>query len=182
MRRSFRGVAGGSRLSRLPSAPASLATRRRPGTAPAPGAGSPAARPRRRWARRCRGPSPAVSFLLPRRWGNIRVLRPLGPPLLHLVRLVRRRVQLDQPVEGFGQAPLVHRPLPLLHALVALQEQRLGLGVLLLAQERPAEQRLGVELPPPVSWRLRPGSHALPEIRLRFGPFLLRQIGPAEPG
>src|SRR5262249_43737478 len=108
------------------------------------------------------------SFLLPRRWGNIRVLRPLGPPLRHLVWPVRRRVQLDQPVEGFGQAPLVHRPLPLLHTLVALQEQRLGLGVLLLAQKRPAEQRLGVELHPRVSWQLRPGGQALPEIRLRI--------------
>src|SRR5262249_42934375 len=111
------------------------------------------------------------SFLLPRRWGNFRVLRPLGPPLLHLVRLVRRRVQLDQPVEGFGQPPLVprlDRPLPLLHALVALQEQQLGLGVLLLAQQRPAEQRLGLECLPVGPEELRPGGHALPEIRLRF--------------
>src|SRR5262245_13710555 len=38
------------------------------------------------------------SLLLPRQWGNGRVLGPLGPPLLCLLRLVRRGVQLDEPV------------------------------------------------------------------------------------
>src|SRR5262245_62430813 len=51
---------------------------------------------------------PLILFLARRRcWGG--VLRPLGLPLLHLVRLVRRRVKLDQPLEGFGVAPLVQR-------------------------------------------------------------------------
>src|SRR5688572_23946639 len=45
-------------------------------------------------------------LLLPRRGGEVRVLRPLGPPLLRLLRPVRRGVQLDQPVEGLGDAPV----------------------------------------------------------------------------
>src|SRR5262245_8387622 len=91
-----------------------------------------------------RGDRPGlVSLLLPRRRGDRRrVLRPLGLPLLHLVRLVRRRVELDQAVEGLGDARVASAPrwdrlLPLLQSLVALEEQRLGLGVLLLAQQRP---------------------------------------------
>ncbi len=41
------------------------------------------------------------SFLLRRR--ALRILRPLGPPLLDFVRLVRGRIQLDQPIHGFGE-------------------------------------------------------------------------------
>src|SRR5262245_11856214 len=56
---------------------------------------------RRRTARRSneRADVDHRSLLLPRRRGHLRVLRPLGPPLLHLVRFVRRGGELDEPVE-----------------------------------------------------------------------------------
>lgn len=83
----------------------------------------------------------------------LRILRSLGFPLRRLVRLVRHGVQLDQPVEGFGDAGVRLRRdglLAGLQPLEALEQQRLGVGVLLLAQQRPAEQRLRVERGPGV--------------------------------
>ena len=95
--------------------------------------------------------------LLLRRLG-LELLHPLGPPPLDLVGPVRHGVQFDQPVEGLGDADggrkWRDRLLPLLHTLVTLQEQRLGVGVLLLAQQRPAE--------------LRPCVESGPDIRLSF--------------
>src|SRR6516165_9854562 len=89
-------------------------------------------------------PARRVSFLLRRFGVALRILRPLGPPLLRLVRFVDRGVPLNQPVEGFGDAQLsatLFRDglLAGLQPLVALDEQRLGLGVLLLTQQRSAE-------------------------------------------
>lgn len=46
------------------------------------------------------------SLNLPRRGNTWPVLRLLGHPLLHLVRLVRRGGQLDEPLHGLGQADL----------------------------------------------------------------------------
>lgn len=70
------------------------------------------------------------------------VLRPLGLPLRHFVRLVRGGVKLDEPVEGLVEADLGlprNRGLALFHPLVAGNQQRLGLGVFLPARERAAE-------------------------------------------
>ena len=50
------------------------------------------------------------SSLLPRRLGGRRILRALGLPLLHLVRFVRRGVEIDKPVEGLGVPDSQGRP------------------------------------------------------------------------
>ena len=63
--------------------------------------------PRRRDVYRPRRVTPRL-LLLARR-GYFRVLRPLGPPLRRVVRLVRRGVQLDQPVESFDDVRCVTR-------------------------------------------------------------------------
>jgi len=58
--------------------------------------------------------------------------RPLGPPSLGLLGLVRGGVQLDETINRLGQAPPVDRRDRLLggpHPLVAQAEQRPGLGV-----------------------------------------------------
>src|SRR5262245_23875175 len=96
----------------------------------------------------------ADRFLLLRllSWG-FRILRPLRLPALRFVRPARRRVKFDQPVERFGDAGLAALGdgfLALLHSLIPLYQQRFGLGVLLPAQERSAEQRLGIEQRPGV--------------------------------
>src|SRR5262249_53803159 len=108
------------------------------------------------------------SFLLRGPWGR-RVLRPLGLPLLHLIRLVGRSVQLDQPIEGLWDAEIPGTRdglLASLHSFVALQQQRFGLGVLLLAQQRTAEHRLRIERAPNVRLQLLAKGHALTQDRL----------------
>src|SRR5262249_31401845 len=76
-------------------------------------------------------------------------LRPFLAPPGGLVRLVGRFVEPYQPLQRFAQADFGVRRgdlvLAFFHAFVTLHEQRLGVGVLLLAQERFAQQRLGVE-------------------------------------
>src|SRR6266849_668073 len=60
-------------------------------------------------------------ILLTRGRSGIRELRPLVPPLLRFVGLVRRRVQLDEPVEGLDDAerlPRLQRFLPLFQSLI----------------------------------------------------------------
>ena len=114
--------------------------------------------------------------LLSRRRGGRRILRPLGLPLLDFVRLVRGGVELDEPVEGLGEADAGlrrDRLLPLLHPLVAFPQERFGLGVFLLAQQGAAEQRLRVEGPPDVGLLLLADGQALAEERFGLGPFLL---------
>src|SRR5579875_303837 len=94
------------------------------------------------------------------------ILSPLGPPFLRLIWLVRGGGQLDQPVEGFGDAGFADfgdRLLALLHPLVALEQERLGRSVLLLAQERPAEHGHRVERVPGVRLRLLADGQALAE-------------------
>jgi hypothetical protein len=64
--------------------------------------------------------------------------------LLRLGRFVARGVQLSQPVEGLMDAQLSATLfgdglLARLHFLVALEQQRLGIGLLLLSEQRPAE-------------------------------------------
>src|SRR5262249_44320485 len=62
------------------------------------------------------------SFLLPRYRGGLRVLRPLGPPLLHLVRLIPCGVELDEPVEVEpGREVVLGRPRRVVAFLVALR-------------------------------------------------------------
>src|SRR5687767_8533051 len=60
-----------------------------------------------------------------------------------------------------------------LHSLVAGQEQRLGLGVVLLAQQAAAEQGLRVERLPGVRPVLLEECQALAQQRLRVGVLLL---------
>ncbi len=81
-------------------------------------------------------------------------------------------VELDEPLEGFGQAELVlWRDLRLtrLHPLVAADEQRFGLGVLLLAEQAAAELTAGVEGGPVVGFVLLADGQALAEERLGLG-------------
>src|SRR5262249_37217638 len=86
--------------------------------------------------------------------------------------------QFDQPVEGFVQPARAprrgrhpRRPRP--HPPVARAQQRLGLGVLLLPQQRAAEQRLGLERPPVSGRDLLPDRQALAEDRLSLGALAL---------
>src|SRR5262249_24038977 len=75
----------------------------------------------------------------------------LAPPGGGLLRLGALVVQPDQRLERLDQAGIRlfrHLHLTLLHPLIALDEQRLGLGVLLLEQQRFAEQRLRAERRP----------------------------------
>src|SRR5262245_26358679 len=88
----------------------------------------------------------------------------LLPPLHRFILLVPGVVELHQPLQRLGQACLdVRRDLgrALLQPVVTLQEQRLGLGVLLLAQEAPAELRPGIEGRPGVRLDLFPDGEAL---------------------
>jgi hypothetical protein len=58
--------------------------------------------------------------------------RPLGPPSLDLLELIRGRVQVDETIDRLGQAPPADRRDRLLagpHPLVAPAEHRPGLGV-----------------------------------------------------
>src|SRR5262249_41440819 len=92
--------------------------------------------------------------------GGIQLLPPLGGLVLLLGRLVQR----DQTLQGLGQANLARwRNLgrALLQPRVAGQEQWLGVGVLLLAQQRAAQHRLSVERVPGVGLRLFAEGEAL---------------------
>src|SRR5262245_16885183 len=105
-------------------------------------------------------------------------------PRLLVRRLVRRLaegLQLLPPLRGLGcvlqSVTELHQPLQavskedsglwwdlrlvLLQALVAGQQQRLGLGVLLLAQQRATEQGLGLERGPGVGLFLRADRQAV---------------------
>ena len=71
----------------------------------------------------------------------------LGPPSFRFILLAPGFIELHDPLGGFGQVLLVRRGdfcLAGLHALVPLDDERLGLGELLLAQQAGAE--LGVSL------------------------------------
>src|SRR5262249_53795360 len=77
----------------------------------------------------------------------------LLPPFLGLVFLPPGVVELNQPLQGLGQADLaVGRDLgrALLHSFVTLQEQWFGLGVLLLAQQTGTRQAQGMKARPTV--------------------------------
>src|SRR5262249_52202502 len=70
-----------------------------------------------------------------------------GPPFGSLVLLAPLLVRPDDTFGGLGEARPAGRwdlGLAGLHALVARDDQRLGLGVLLLAQQAAAEQAAGV--------------------------------------
>ena len=102
--------------------------------------------------------------------------RPCGFELLApgcgFVGVVGGLVELDEPIEGFRQADLAlcrHRLLALFHPFVAGQQERFGLDEVLLAQQCPAEQRLGVERRPGVGLRLLADGQALAEERLGLG-------------
>jgi hypothetical protein len=83
---------------------------------------------------------------------------------------------LHQSHQGLRQADLPLRrdlDLTLLHAVVALQQQRFGVGVFLLAQQDVAEQRLRVEGGPEVRLRLLADGQALAEEGVGVRPFPL---------
>ena len=128
-----------------------------------------------------RGLSPVdPSSLLPRRRGGRRILRPLGLPLLDVVRLVRGGGEIDQAVDGIGEADLAllrNRGLALLHPRVALLQEWFGFGVFLLAQQGSAEERLRVEGGPDVGLSLLADGQALAEERFGLDPFLLPEQG-----
>lgn len=79
--------------------------------------------------------------------GNLRRRRILRSQILVLLRLfwfVRGGVQRDKSIEGIGDSDgSSHRNLffALLHPYVTLHQQQLGLGIIPLAKQRPAEQR-----------------------------------------
>src|SRR5258707_14062433 len=86
------------------------------------------------------------------------------PPLHRVVLLACRFVELHQSLDRFRDADLAllwDRLLPLLHPLIAGQQQRFGGGILLLAEQRPAEQRRRVERGPSVRGRMLPRGRAL---------------------
>src|SRR2546423_1717563 len=102
----------------------------------------------------------------------------LLPPLGGLLWPAPRVVEPDDPLQRFAQASLGlfgNLPLALLHLLVALQQQRLGVGVLLLAQQAGAQQALRVEGAPGVRLLLGPDRQAVAQHRLGFGPLGLAQ-------
>src|SRR5207302_292660 len=84
------------------------------------------------------------NLLLPT-WG------PFLPPGLRLLWLAPFLVQLDDPVEGLGN-PLGRRIFRLAQPLVAGQEERLGLGKLLLPGETAAQHTLGAGDLPVAGW------------------------------
>ena len=95
-----------------------------------------------------------------------------------LLRLLGRFVELHESFDRFGQEFLPWRRYPglaLFHPLVALPQERLGLGVLLLAQERSAQQAQGVIAQPVVGQLLLTDSQALPEDWLGRDVLLLLQ-------
>jgi len=103
---------------------------------------------------------------------NEQFLPPVGGFLLFAECIVESHQALDR----FGEADLALRRYgrrPLLHPLIAGQQQRFGVGVFLLAQQCPAEQRLRVERGPDIGLRLLADGQALAEERLVLGPFSL---------
>src|SRR5262245_4309754 len=75
----------------------------------------------------------------------------LLPPLTGLVWLAPGVVELHQRLQGFSQADLAGRRnlrLAPFHPLVAGSQERLGVGVLPLVQQRGAEQGLGAKRRP----------------------------------
>jgi hypothetical protein len=69
-------------------------------------------------------------------------------PFLGFAWVARGLAELHQALDGLGQPNLGRRRdllLALLHALIALHKQRLGLGVLPLTHERFAQRRALVE-------------------------------------
>src|SRR5262249_10641939 len=93
-----------------------------------------------------------------------------------LVLLAPFLVEPDYPLGGVGEARLAGRGdsgLAGLHALVARDDQRLGLGVLPLAQQAAGEQAAGVEGGPLVPLDRLADAQALAQDGLGLGPFPL---------
>ena len=94
---------------------------------------------------------------------------PVLAPLRRFVFLVGRFVQLHQPLQRLGQTVVGYLGdfvLALFHAGIPILEQRLGGGVLLLAEQGCAEHRFGVERGPVVRLFLFADGQALAQ-RLR---------------
>src|SRR5205807_281290 len=97
--------------------------------------------------------SPSASLLLVGLPARFELLPPRGG----LLFLSRRKVELDQPLQGCSQvdparANLWNLVFALVEPLVAGQQQRLSLGVLLLVEQGAAEHGLGVERRPGVGF------------------------------
>src|SRR5262249_42038105 len=118
--------------------------------------------------------------------GGLGFLAELRAPLGGLGLVAGGLVELHQTPQGFLQADTwnLRRGLraALLQAVIALEEQRLGLGVLLLPQQRLAEHGLRVERRPVVRKFLFAEGEALAEQRLGLGVLPVLQQVPADAG
>src|SRR5262249_32944989 len=125
---------------------------------------------------------PAVSGFVP---GLVGGLRQPGPPFGGLVLLAPLLVKPDDTFGGVGETGPAGRGDPGragLQALVARDDQRLGLGVPLLAQQAAAEQAAGVEGGPLVGLDLLADGQALAQDGLGLGPFALPDEAQAPDG
>ena len=107
------------------------------------------------------------------------------PPLGRLLGLAPDVVEFHQAIAGLGQPWLPPRRdlgLAGLHSLVAGEQQRLGQGVLHLAQKAAAKHAPRIEGRPSVGLRTLADRQAFPQQRLGIGPFLQHQKGPCERG
>src|SRR5713226_2104496 len=95
-----------------------------------------------------------------------RSMRNLALPLRRLRRLAPRRVELDEAGAGVGEAVAMEGGNgrdALVHALVAVDEQALGLGERAAARHAAAEEAHRVVAPPVVRRRLLTDRDHLPQ-------------------